>query len=81
MSRPVHSLPKKCKIKEITVALQDTSYNGFPIVENNQNGDSRLVGLISRHTLLVIMKNIDKVPDCEGRLNIVPDNPEDQSLD
>jgi len=55
MSRPVHSLSKRAKIDEITEALRDTNHNGFPIVENNANGDQRLIGLITRHTLMVIL--------------------------
>jgi len=39
MSRPVHSLSKRAKIGEIAEALRDTNHNGFPIVENNANGD------------------------------------------
>ena len=64
MSRPVTSLPKKAKVSVIAEALEDTNHNGFPIVEQNQNGDQRLLGLITRHTLRVIFKNLNLVPDC-----------------
>mmetsp|Transcript_1530 Transcript_1530/g.2101 ORF Transcript_1530/g.2101 Transcript_1530/m.2101 type:complete len:194 (+) Transcript_1530:1121-1702(+) len=63
MSRPVHSLQKKSKVKAIADALRDTNYNGFPVVENNSSGDPRLIGLVSRHTLIIMLKNLQLVPD------------------
>ena len=39
MSRNVQSLPKKAKVTAIVDVLRDTNFNGFPIVENNSNGD------------------------------------------
>lgn len=63
MSRPVHSLHKRCKVSTIADALRDTTYNGFPVVENNKSGDQRLIGLVSRHVLMAMLKNLHIVPD------------------
>ena len=68
MSRPVTALHKRAKISTIVEALRDTNHNGFPVVENNVKGDQRLLGLITRHTLMVILKNLHLVPDCTGNL-------------
>ena len=66
MSRPVHSLAKQAKVSSIAEALRETNHNGFPVVEQNSNGDSRLLGIITRHTLMIILKNLHLVPDCSG---------------
>ena len=79
MSRPVISLAKKCKVSDIADALRDSNHNGFPVVENNSSGDQRLAGLISRRTLMVVLKNLHLVPD-EGRL-VQELSPPDKSVD
>jgi len=39
MTRPVLSLTKRVKVSAIAEAIGDSNHNGFPIVENNANGD------------------------------------------
>lgn len=71
MSRPVISLQKRSKISLIVDAIRDSNHNGFPIVEHNKNGDQRLLGIITRHTLIVIMKNLHLVPDLDDSANLL----------
>lgn len=70
MSRPVHILSKRAKIDDIAEALRDTNHNGFPIVDNNPNGDQRLLGIITRNTLMVILQKLHLVPDCAKNTNL-----------
>lgn len=63
MSRPPINLSKLAKVDDIAEALRDTNHNGFPVVENNMNGDQRLLGLITRHTLMVVLKNLHLIKD------------------
>ena len=63
MSRPPINLSKLAKVEDIAEALRDTNHNGFPVVENNMNGDQRLLGLITRHTLMVVLKNLHLIKD------------------
>ena len=73
MSRPVHSLSQKAEVSAVVEALRDTNHNGFPIINNNSmdNGDQRLIGMISRHTLMVIVKNLHMVPDCASAFSLL----------
>ena len=70
MSRPVTSLSKKASVLAISEVLRDTNYNGFPVIDT-LHGDQRLVGLINRHHLFAILRNLDKVPDCASRSNFL----------
>ena len=70
MSRPVTSLSKKASVLAISDALRDTLHNGFPVIDT-LHGDQRLVGLITRHHLFAILRNLDKVPDCASRSNFL----------
>ena len=71
MSRPVISLTKRSKVSVIAEALRDSNHNGFPIVENNANGDQRLLGIITRHTLIVILKNLHMVPNLADQASLL----------
>ena len=56
--------------------LKDTEHNGFPILSS----DSKLKGLISRHTLIVLMRELDRIPNFIGeRLNVGPDHNQELS--
>lgn len=71
MSRPVISLTKRSKVSAIAEALRDSNHNGFPLVENNSNGDQKLLGIITRDTLMVILKNLHIVPDLADQATLL----------
>ena len=58
MARPVACLKYHSKVSSIYSILKQSKHNAFPIL----NSSLRCVGLISRHNLIVILKNIDRVP-------------------
>ena len=70
MSRPVNCLSKKTSVSAISELLLDDQLNGIPVVEN-QHEDKRLVGLITRHSLMVILKHLNELPDCTTRSSSV----------
>lgn len=57
MSMPVVTLKYKSSARAIHSMLSDQKFDGFPIVNNTGS----CIGLISRHSLMVILKNIDRV--------------------
>lgn len=46
-------------IAQIAEVLRETEHNGFPILTD----DRRLLGLISRHTLMTLMQHLEKIPN------------------
>ena len=69
MSRPVTCLAKKSNVETIYEILKDDSLNGVPVVESLSD-DKRLIGMITRHSLIIILKNINIVPDCSTRSSL-----------
>ena len=61
-------MDKRASISSIAEALRETNHNGFPVVDRNSNGDNRLLGIITRNTLMIILKNLHLVPDCADSL-------------
>ena len=70
MSSPVSSLSKKASVLSIAEVLKDTKFNGFPVIDSLY-GENRLVGLITRHHLMVILNNLDLVPDVAAPVNFL----------
>ena len=65
MSMPAVSLEYKSSVGAIHSMLGDHKFDGFPIVNNS----GQCIGLIGRHSLMVILKHIDKIqsPTTEQR--------------
>jgi len=57
MSMPVVTLKYKSSVGAIHSMLGDHKFDGFPIVNNS----GQCIGLIGRHSLMVILKHIDKI--------------------
>ena len=57
MAMPVKTLKFRSSIKDLNNILCENKFNGFPIVNN----DNQCIGLINRHALLVIIKNLEKI--------------------
>ena len=70
MSSPVSSLSKKASVLSIAEVLKDTKFNGFPVIDSLY-GENRLVGLITRHHLMVILNNLELVPDVAAPVNFL----------
>jgi hypothetical protein len=47
--------------------LRDTTFNGFPVIGE----EDRPIGLISRHVLLHLLVNLDRVDDCADKANLL----------
>ena len=47
-----------------------TEFNGFPVIDSLY-GEQRLVGLITRHHLMVILNNLELVPDVAAPVNFL----------
>ena len=62
MSSNVITLPTKVKIEHLieVLELKRENLNGFPVVRENKKGGGQqyLEGIITRHTLLVLIKNL-----------------------
>ena len=50
-------------MQKIGEYLRDTTYNGFPVIGEEQ----RPIGLISRHVLMKMLGKIDQIPNCASR--------------
>jgi len=61
MSRPVQCLNKKERVKKIKRILEDTTHNGFPVLDNK----GHFVGLMLRTQLTMLMANQIFVPSEE----------------
>lgn len=59
MTSSVCSLELSPTVAQIANVLRETEHNGFPILK----GNSKLIGLISRHTLMTIMRELERVPE------------------
>jgi len=57
MSTPVVVLRPKPTIKAILKVLEEDKFDGFPITNTNH----QVIGLIGRHSLMVILKNLDRI--------------------
>lgn len=57
MSAPVVTLKFKSSARAIYQMLKENKFDGFPVVNNNGS----CVGLISRHSLIVVLNNLDKI--------------------
>jgi len=57
MSMPVVTLKYKSSARAIHSMLSDHKFDGFPVVNNSGS----CIGLIGRHSLMVILKHIDRV--------------------
>lgn len=68
---PAVCLNHKTKMSSIAAILKKNEFNGFPIV----NRKLSCIGLISRHALMVVIKNVEKVP------NSIANNSQDDKLD
>lgn len=59
MNAPVICVRKLEKVNYIIDILKNTTHNGFPVIESDENGtreDGKLIGLILRSQLVVILK-------------------------
>jgi hypothetical protein len=70
MSRPVTCLAKKTSVESIYEILQDSTLNGVPVVESLSE-DKRLIGMITRDTLIVVLKNLNAVPEVTSRNSLL----------
>lgn len=70
MSRPASCIRHKTKVKAIYNLLKSRSFGGFPVV----NARKQCIGLIGRHSLQVILKNIERVPSLEEQENELKKN-------
>ena len=59
MAHNISYLPQNPTVNQIANVLRETEHNGFPIMTE----EHKLVGLISRHTLLTMMREVDRLPD------------------
>ena len=57
MSMPVVTLKYKSSARAIHSMLSDHKFDGFPVVNNSGS----CIGLIGRHSLMVVLKHIDRV--------------------
>ena len=54
---PVKSLKFRSSVKYIGTIMTDNKFNGFPII----NGENQCIGIINRYSLLIILRNIDRI--------------------
>ena len=71
MNSDLKSLPLKATVSQISLLLKETQHNGFPILTQ----EGFLKGFITRHTLIVLMRELDRIPDLD-RTNATSDNEE-----
>jgi H+/Cl- antiporter ClcA len=67
VSSPCRSLQKRVSVQTIGESLRDTTFNGFPVIGE----EDRPIGLISRHVLLHLLVNLDRVDDCADKANLL----------
>ena len=66
MSVPVQTFGIRATVREIQKRLTQNTFDGFPIV-NSQN---RCIGLINRHSLMVILSHINRVAGASGHSDL-----------
>lgn len=76
MSKEVKWLPIRPRVQQIVQLLLDTKHNGFPIL----NEDLTIRGLISRHTLIVLLGQLNRIPEVQRVSNLSADSDSDTSL-
>ena len=77
MSTEVKWLPLRPRVQQIVQVLQETKHNGFPIL----NEDRTIKGLVSRHTLLVILGQLNRIPEAVQRVsNLSTDSDSETAL-
>ena len=72
MTKDVVTLCEKASVRQILDVLKMNSqaYNGFPVL--TLTGETkRCLGIITRHTLMVILSNLGRVEDCADRQNLL----------
>ncbi|XP_002974732.2 chloride channel protein CLC-d [Selaginella moellendorffii] len=52
----VVSFPRVSKVGSIVSVLRSVSHNGFPVIEQLQNGETAVIGLVLRSHLLVVLQ-------------------------
>lgn len=62
MNSSLRTLAPNPTVGQISYLLRDTPHNGFPIL----TADYKLRGLISRHSLMVLMRELDRLPDADN---------------
>jgi len=77
MSVDVKWLPLRPRVQQIVQILQETKHNGFPIL----NEDHTIRGLVSRNTLIVILGQLNRIPETVERVsNLSTDSDSETAL-
>ena len=63
MSAPVLSMRYKMTVQSIFNALTKYQFDGFPII----NSQSQCIGLVNRHSLMVILANVDRMTEIDQK--------------
>jgi predicted transcriptional regulator len=66
MSLPVKTLKFRSSVRAINTMLTENKFNGFPIV----NGENQCIGVINRYSLLVILRNIERIKGIEDKKGV-----------
>jgi hypothetical protein len=54
---PIKSLKFRSSVRAISAIISENAFNGFPII----NSDNQCIGIINRYSLLIILRNINRI--------------------